>query len=306
MHHIAATIEWQSDNFIFSTHLQVFTESVFMSKRLTIICENNVSNPIQAIGEHGFSCLIETDNGPFLFDTGQGVGLLHNADLLEVPLSSLKGVILSHGHFDHTGGLKHLLGRTGSIPVYAHPDLFKERFWVGKFEQRSNGIPFDRRMLEKHGACFNLSADFMELSPELWLSGEIPRPSTCEKVDPALQFKDNSGTLQHDQIEDDCSVVLESEKGLVVLLGCAHAGLANILHYVSEVMQSEEIYAVLGGTHLAPASDEQFAQTIAVLKQYNVQKIGVGHCTGQRRSAELYGQFPDNVFFLSVGTILTV
>ncbi len=277
-----------------------------MLQQLTIICENSVSNPVQAIGEHGFSCLIGTDNGSFLFDTGQGRGLLHNADLLGASLNKLKGIILSHGHFDHTGGLQQALSRSGSVPVYGHPGLFKERFWVGKFEQRPNGMPFTRDELEKQGACFDLSVDFRELSPGLWLSGEIPRRSACEKVDPALQFKDKSGTLQLDQIDDDCSVVIESKKGLVVLLGCAHAGLANILHHVSASMQYEQIYAVLGGTHLAPASDEQFAQAIAVLKQYNVQKVGVGHCTGQRRGAELYGHFPDKVFFLSVGSVLTV
>ena len=277
-----------------------------MLKRLTVLCENSVAKPVQAIGEHGFSCLVETDDGTFLFDTGQGLGLLHNAELLDVSFAAIKGIILSHGHFDHTGGLPQALGQTGPLTVYGHPDLFRERYWVGKFEQRPNGIPVSREQLEEQGASFDLSADFRELSPGLWLTGEIPRRSTFEEVDPALQFKDDSGSLLHDQIEDDCSLVLETAQGLVVLLGCAHAGLVNILHHVSEVMRCDQIYAVLGGMHLAPVSNEQFEQTTAVLEHYNVQKIGVGHCTGQRRAADLYTLFPTKTFFLSVGSTLSV
>lgn len=277
-----------------------------MLQCLTILCENSVGKPVQAIGEHGFSAFIETDAGTFLFDTGQGIGLLHNADLLETSLNDLQGIILSHGHFDHTGGLEQALSRTGPVTVYGHPDLFKRRFWVGKFEQRYNGIPVNRGELENQGARFDLSIDFREVSPGLWLTGEIPRRSSYEEVDPALQYKDNSGALLHDQIEDDCSLVIESEKGVVVVLGCAHAGLTNILNHVSEVIHCDQIYAVLGGMHLAPASDEQFSQAVAVLKQFNVQKVGVGHCTGQRRSADLYSVFPDKTFFLSVGSILTI
>jgi 7,8-dihydropterin-6-yl-methyl-4-(beta-D-ribofuranosyl)aminobenzene 5'-phosphate synthase len=277
-----------------------------MLRRLTVLCENSVSKSVQAIGEHGFSCFIETDAGAYLFDTGQGLGLLHNADLLNISLNDLKGVILSHGHFDHTGGLRQVLSRTGSLPVYGHPELFRERFWVGKFEQRANGIPFSRVQLETDGACFDLSADFREISPGIWLTGEVPRRTDFEQVDSALHYRDKTGELRHDQIEDDCSVVVESAKGLILLLGCAHAGLANILHHVVDVMGENRIYAVLGGMHLGPVSDEQFEQTVGVLKRYNVSKIGVGHCTGQRRSADLYAQFPTETTFLSVGSVLSM
>lgn len=100
--------------------------------------------------------------------------------------------------------------------------------------------------------------------------------------------------------------MIESELGLVVLLGCAHAGLANILHHVVEMMGNDRIYAVLGGMHLAPLSDEPFDQTVAALKQYKVNKIGVGHCSGKRRSADLYAHFPAETMFLSVGSGLSI
>lgn len=269
---------------------------------LTILCENSVGKSVHAIGEHGFSCFIETGGRRFLFDTGQGLGLLHNADLLDVPLESLDGVILSHGHFDHAGGLSQLLQRSGRLPVYGHPQIFKDRFWVGKYEQRPNGIPHDRSGLAEQGAEFDLSAEFREISDGLWLTGEIQRTTRPEEGDAALCSKDECGNFVPDQIEDDCSLVLETARGLIILLGCAHAGLANILHHVVEQMRGQQVYAVIGGMHLAPADDEQFALAVSVLKQYNVKKIGVGHCTGQRRSAELYAEFPKQTFFLSVGS----
>jgi 7,8-dihydropterin-6-yl-methyl-4-(beta-D-ribofuranosyl)aminobenzene 5'-phosphate synthase len=277
-----------------------------MLKQLTVLCENSVEKPVHAIGEHGFACLVETEAGTYLFDTGQGLGLLHNAKLLNVSLNALQGIVLSHGHFDHTGGLLMALSQTDSVPVYGHPALFRERFWVGKFEQRSNGIPFSNKQLENGGACFDLSTEFRMIAPGLWLTGEVPRVTNFEKPDLALNYKDDSGALVHDTIEDDCSLVIESKRGLVVVLGCAHAGLVNILHYVTEKMGDDSIYAVIGGMHLAPVTDKQFNQTLSILKQYNVRKIGVGHCTGQRRSAELFAQLPNETFFLSVGSTLSI
>ena len=276
-----------------------------MLKQLTVLCENSVGKVVHAIGEHGFACLVETDHGPFLFDTGQGLGILHNCRALGLSLDRIRGIILSHGHFDHVGGLEQVLDQTGSCPVYGHPDLFKERYWVGKYEQRANGVPVSQACLEEQGAAFNLSPEFRELVPGLWLSGEIPRHSTLEHPDPALCFRGHNGDLIPDRIEDDCSLVLESSKGLVVLLGCAHAGLANILNYIAAKMNVDHIYAVVGGMHLAPATAEQFDLAVSVLQRYKVQKIGVGHCTGQRRSAELYARFPSETFFLSVGETLS-
>ena len=91
-----------------------------------------------------------------------------------------------------------------------------------------------------------------------------------------------------------------------MLLGCAHAGVTNILNHISKIMGIDQIYAVLGGMHLAPASNEQLEHAVSALKHYNVQKIGVGHCTGQRRSADLYARFPKETFFLSVGSTLSL
>ena len=243
-----------------------------MLKKLTVICENSVGSAKKAVGEHGFSCYVETDSGNFLFDTGQGAGFLRNSSVLCLEMTNLSGIILSHGHYDHAGGLVEALGLAAPVKVYAHPDIFADRLWVGEHEHLDIGIPFSRKQLEQLGATFDLSTEFREIAPGLWLT----------------------------------SVVLDSEKGLVLLLGCAHAGLVNIIRHVLDKTGRDRIYAVVGGLHLAPASDEQFAGTVSALKEFRIERIGVGHCTGQRRSAELFSKFPQKTFFASVGSSLTV
>lgn len=276
-----------------------------MRLRITILCENTVGRPIPAIGEHGFSCLVETPTGSYLFDTGGGLSLRHNADVLGTDLSRLRGVVLSHGHRDHTGGLADLLAMPGGVDVFAHPEIFRPRYWVGRHEKRAIGLPVGRRRLEELGARFMLRREFTRLAPGLYLTGEVPRVTAFEPGDPHLQTVDpESGALVPDDFPDDLSLVCEAPQGLVVVLGCAHAGVVNILRHVVERTGREDIHAVVGGTHLGPAGDDQFAATVSALKRFGVEKIGVSHCTGQIRAAQLQADFPGRTFFASVGSSL--
>lgn len=274
-----------------------------MNVRVTVLCENTVGRPIEAIGEHGFACHIETSAGSLLFDTGSGAGIKQNARVLGRDLAKLRGIILSHGHCDHTGGLADVLGLTGEIDVFAHPEVFAERYWAGEHERRAIGIPFRRTQLESLGARFHLRKDFFPVAPGVHFSGEIPRRTLFETGDPHL-VAPAGATFVPDPLADDISLVLETRKGLVVLLGCAHAGVVNILRQVTEHTGRDRIHAVIGGTHLSPASEKQFAGTVRALRDLKVEKIGVAHCTGLPRAAQLHGEFGSRVFFSSVGTVL--
>jgi len=273
-----------------------------MPTRLTILCENTVGKPLQALGEHGFSCLIESPAGRFLFDTGQGLSILHNADLLQAKIDHLDGIILSHGHFDHGGGLLPVLSRTGPTNVYAHPDIFTTRYWVGRYERRANGLPFSRSEAEAAGARFQLDSSFRQLAPGIWLSGAVGRLDPTHAGDGALQAEAPGGSLHPDALNDDLSLLLDSPRGLLILTGCAHAGLPNILDHVRLKTGRKQIYAVIGGLHLGPAGDDHFQAAVVALHDARVQRIGVAHCTGARRSAELLKHFPEAVFFASVGS----
>lgn len=277
-----------------------------MKIRLTVLCENSVGRPNGTIGEHGFSCFIETPTRNLLFDTGNGAGILRNSDVLGRSLASVQTVILSHGHYDHSGGLTDVLGRTGPIDVVAHPGIFAERYWVGEHERRAIGIPVTRAHFEALGARFLMQRHFCEVVPGVFFSGEIPRNSPFETGDPHLMSMSDAGTLIADPFPDDACLVIESAKGPIVLLGCAHAGLVNTLQQVKAITGYDRFYAVIGGTHLAPASDEQFAGTVRALRAFGVERIGVSHCTGLPRAAQLHAEFGGRFFFASVGSTLEV
>ena len=276
-----------------------------MSLQLDIVCENTVGRPIAACAEHGFACLLQTPAGRWLFDTGSGDTLLANLSALGLDHQKLDGVILSHGHYDHCGGLLSLLRATGPRRVYAHPEIFSERFWNGQHEQRNISLPFSRDELEAAGAKFVFVKDFTELAPGIYLSGEIARKVALETGDPHLVRRSETGNAwMNDPFADDEALAVETAKGLVILLGCAHAGLMNTVEWFRKNLDNRRIHAIVGGTHLGPASDEQFAATVGYLAKLDFARLGVSHCTGQIRSAQLYAKFPNKVFFANVGTIV--
>lgn len=272
--------------------------------KLTILCENSVAKPGRLIGEHGFACLIETRYGSYLFDTGQGLGLLHNAQELGKDLTNLKGIVLSHGHYDHTGGLFDLLSHLRRpIDIYAHPDLFSRRFWRSEFELRAIDLPFTRQQLKELGGQFRLSKEATRLSEVLVLSGEIPRKNDFETSDPHLVVIDRDGAYTPDPLLDDLSMAIRTKKGLVILLGCAHAGVINIIEHLIELTGEDRLHAVIGGTHLGPAPEAQYHATVEALKRYQIDKIATSHCTGLGRASQLAREFPGHFLFASSGAV---
>jgi len=278
-----------------------------MTLQLAIICENTVGRPISACGEHGFACLVKTQDGTWLFDTGSGETLLTNLSALEYDAHQIDGVILSHGHYDHSGGLLPLLKAIGPRPIYAHSQIFEERFWLGQHEQRDISLPYKRSDLESAGAHFNFFNTFTALASGLYFSGAIPRKAPLESGDSHLVRRSlDHEALVCDDFPDDAALAIETSKGLVILLGCAHAGLINTVEHFRSKLGNPRIHAIVGGTHLGPASDEQFNATLAYLTHLDFDRLGVSHCTGQVRSAQLYARFPSKVFFANVGTKVEV
>jgi 7,8-dihydropterin-6-yl-methyl-4-(beta-D-ribofuranosyl)aminobenzene 5'-phosphate synthase len=276
--------------------------------RLTILCDNCTHKPGPVLAEHGFACLIETEQGSFLFDAGQGLSILNNACSFGKDLSSLKSVILSHGHYDHGGGLGQVLRVTGPIDVFAHPDVFQERYALDTSGHRFVGLPYKKQWIESSGACFRFHREPVQVAPRLMLSGDIARTTPFEKSDPHLVVprQDGEGWVT-DPIHDELALTIETGRGLVVLTGCAHAGLINTLEHVRrQAGDDQPIHAVIGGTHLAPASDEQFSRTLQSLEALEVERIGVCHCTGLERASQLAGHFGERFFFADVGTVFEV
>ncbi|HKJ04234.1 MAG TPA: MBL fold metallo-hydrolase [Geopsychrobacteraceae bacterium] len=275
-----------------------------MSTRLTVVCENSVGGPLGLIGEHGLACHLATTQGNYLFDTGSGLGIITNAKLLGLNLKELRGIIISHGHYDHAGGLKKVLELTGPIDVYAHPGLFTPRFSISETEQREIGVPHRQKELEQLGARFHFDREAVELTPELTITGEIPRLTGFERGDHRLCCTDKDGGLIPDPLADDLSLLIRTDKGLSVLLGCAHAGLINILKHTLNLTGEHELHAVIGGTHLMFCDDRQLQITLEQLDNYQIKKLGAAHCTGLPQAAKLAAHLGERFFFASAGCSL--
>lgn len=277
-----------------------------MNFRITILCENSVGPLSGTLGEHGFSALIEPSDGtPLLFDTGQGLTLLHNARRMNKDLSVVKKVVISHGHYDHAGGLKPLLDECGSKTVHVHPAVFKSRYRVkDNGECYPIGMPISREELETAGAVFDLSKEFRMIAPGIYLTGEVPRVTDFETGDPGL-YCDCTGQ-EPDSTPDDQSLILETDKGLVLILGCCHAGLVNTLEHVAYMTGRRDVYAVVGGTHLGFCGYEQISKTVTALKALGIKKLAASHCTGFGASARLSRELPKEFQTAMVGYTLEV
>jgi 7,8-dihydropterin-6-yl-methyl-4-(beta-D-ribofuranosyl)aminobenzene 5'-phosphate synthase len=232
-------------------------------------------------GEHGVAFLIETESGCVLFDTGQsGTVLLHNLNLLDVEPLSIDAVALSHAHYDHTGGLPMLLGYLDpGTPLYANPDLFRERYSVGDNGPESVGMTLTRADLTAHMSLMS-DAEPQQIIPGVWTTGTITERPDIEGSSDYHRMRQD-GELVPDAYLDDMALVLELGDHLAVLCGCCHAGLINTVVHVERTFE-RPIEVIAGGLHLTSASGAQLERICAVLAGRSaLQRICPNHCTGE-------------------------
>ena len=275
-----------------------------MSVRITTLVENS-TNRVGLLAEHGLSLLVEAWGEQILFDTGQTDIVVHNARALDLDLTRVRIIALSHGHGDHTGGLLAAVRASsrvrGHVEVVAHPGIFDPHYSVRKDERpHYSGLPASRQALEGEGARFRLTPGPTQLAENIWLTGEVPRRTAFESVAKGL-VRPHAGEWVQDPMLDDQAIVVRTEAGLVVVLGCAHSGMVNTLEYAREFTGEERVFAVVGGTHLGPAPREQLEDTVRAIRTLGIRQLGVSHCTGLSVAARLAHEFGEAFFFNVAG-----
>ena len=281
---------------------------IFMAQNMEVDKRLDPSEPILA--EHGLSCLIKVFSGSeeywILMDTGMSSKcFFNNITALNIDINKIESVILSHGHFDHIGGLIELFNQVSSeIPLVLHPDAFLER----RLNNPSVG-PSDIPILNENdlidaGAKIIKSKGSYSLASDLiLLTGEVERTTSFEQGFPWAEAKIN-GIWTVDPFRDDQGIIIKlKDKGLVVISGCAHAGIINTIEYSRKISQTDKIHAVLGGFHLTgPLFKQIISPTIEEMKKINPDYLIPMHCTGWDAINQFKEEMPENVIINTVGT----
>ncbi len=274
--------------------------------KVTIVVDNYVpiSTPKPFWGEHGFSMLLESNEHKILMDTGQSEAVVKNLSLLGIHPNELDAIVLSHGHYDHAGGLEHILEyRKEPIPVYAHPAIFKDRYSVSGIRHQI-GIPCIKEKLSALGAQWHFSSTPLELYPGLWFGGQIPRITDYEMGDTNLLAHETCGECQ-DSLEDDISLYCRSKRGFVVIGGCAHSGMINTIRHGEKIIESSALQGWIGGTHLGPVTEEQQRKTLEEIVRYKPEFIATGHCTGISMMAKLKNAYKGKLIHCYISQVIT-
>lgn len=237
------------------------------------------------LGEWGFAALVEVDGRRILFDTGAKTDVvLKNARTMKIDLTNVPDVILSHWHGDHVGGFMTLrrdamaknpaaLGRT-----HVGEGFFDSRIGTPPGVEL-NAMIRVRPEYEASGGTFVVHAKPLELHPGVWLTGPVPRRHPERNWSGNMRVKTADG-VREDVVPDDMSLVIDSDAGLVIVTGCGHAGVINIVEHARSFVRPARIHALVGGIHLFQAGDETLAWTSAKLREFGLEHLIGAHCTG--------------------------
>ncbi|HQG30335.1 MAG TPA: MBL fold metallo-hydrolase [Deltaproteobacteria bacterium] len=272
--------------------------------KITILSENT-SEKENLAAEYGLSMWIEADGTDILFDTGMSGAFAKNAEVLGIDLSKAVHLCLSHGHFDHTGGVALALEHAPQALVHLHPDAARPKYLSGGANQSMRiGMPEPAiTAIRKETSRCLFMTDVTRITEHVCLTGTIPRKTAFERIVEPFTL-DPEGKIP-DTIPDDQSLWIETDKGLIVVLGCAHSGVANTVEYIREKSGCEDIRAIIGGMHLMSSDQDTIAKTAEAIESFHPGLISPNHCTGEPASTYFRERFRGIYQPSTTGTVFT-
>ncbi len=272
--------------------------------RVHILADNTVRKR-GMIAEHGLSLWIEKDEKKILFDTGQSSVFYHNSKIIGINLEETDSIVISHGHYDHCGGLQYLPCRGKAPPIYVHPDAFIKKYISHSNQIIGAGLPFkidDYKWL-KNALVYTRQPLWIE--KEILVSGEIPCSNTFEEV-PENLYIEHEGEIINDMMLDEQMLIVEDNGEIAVFLGCSHPGIINSVKYAQNLIPDKRIKLLVAGMHLQNVSPIRLQMTIQHLMDINIKKIVPLHCTGFDAMCEMKRFLGKRCAILSVGDSIEV
>ncbi len=269
-------------------------------KLTTLVEDESLNNNLRSI--HGVSFFIESDDGfKVLFDTGQKDIFLQNAKKLSINPLEANLCMISHNHYDHSGGLSYLLKQGFSNPVYLHENFFVDRYSI-KNGQIVPSVGITSNEIEGFKNIKFIKNNLTKVHNNIYILSNVNFTNDFEKINPNFVVKKDDSVIQ-DTFKDEISMIIESEKGLIVISGCSHRGIINILTEVKKHF-NKNIYAFVGGTHLIGADKIRLEKTVGNLKYFNLSVLGACHCTGETGMSILSQNFEKSFIRVKTGTCI--
>ena len=259
------------------------------------------------LAEHGLSLWIEKDGKAILFDTGQSPVFCHNAKNMGIRLEAADYIVISHGHYDHCGGLQYFPYKNKAPAIYAHPDAFLKKFASTDKDEPSRevGIPFEISRQDWMNGRIVYTRQPLTIDKGIVVSGEIPCSSPFEEV-PKDFYVEKDGRVTRDMMLDEQMLIMEDDGEISIFLGCSHPGVANSLKYAQKLFPDKNIKLLVAGMHLENVSPTRLQMTIQHILDMNIQKVVPLHCTGFGAMCEMKRFLGDRCLTLCAGDIIEI